>query len=222
MRLVIGNKNYSSWSLRPLVLMRHKAFGFEEVRVSFNDPNFAGIVRKYSPGGRVPVLSDGDVAVWDSLAIIEYLNEKFPDAGVWPKGSAARARARSICAEMHSGFTSLRSSMPVNLEASLPGMGWNLNVQQDIDRITEIFNQALATSTGPFLFGDFTAADAYYTPVAARFRTHAVRLNGAAQEYVERILATPTMKRIEAEARAEKDYVPADEPYRANPHAPAR
>lgn len=222
MRLIVGNKNYSSWSLRPWILMKHKGIAFEEVRLSFNDVNFAAALAKYSPSGQVPVLLDGDLAVWDSLAIMEYLAEKFPEAGVWPKGRAARTYARCICAEMHAGFRAMGASMPVNLEASLPGKGWNLKTQHDIDRITEIFNQALATSDGQFLFGDFSGADAYYTPVAARFWTYGVRLAGAAQAYVERLLATTTVKLLEAEARAERDFVKLVEHYRPNPHENGR
>ncbi len=218
MRLYIGNKNYSSWSLRPWLLMKHKGIAFEEVRWSFNDPDFQTKVSRVSPAGRVPVLVDGSFSVWDSLAISEYLADKFPEKGIWPEALEMRARARSLCAEIHAGFPHLRSEMTHVLDATLPGRGWNIRVQRDIDRIEAAFREALSASGGPFLFGEFGAVDAFYTPVAIRFRTYGVALQRDADAYVKRLLGTPAFLELDREARAERDYVPHDEPYRGNPY----
>ena len=215
MKLIIGNKNYSSWSHRPWLLLKEKAIPFEEVRLSFNDPEFHRKVAALNPAGRVPVLIDGTLTVWDSLAIIEYLAEKFPEKGIWPKELPARTRARSLCAELHAGFMSLRRAMPVSIEANLPGMGWSLAVQRDVNRIAQAFTAELSASKGPFLFGAYSAVDAYYTPIAARLRTYAVKLDGPARAYVDQLLSTASFRQLEKEARAEKDFYPPDELYRA-------
>ena len=233
MQLVIGNKNYSSWSMRPWVLMKQLGLAFDEVRLSFNvgfGEAFAAAVRPYSPSGRVPVLiDDGDdggdgFAVWDSLAIVEYLHERFPDRGVWPREARARARARSICAEMHAGFAALRSACPMNVEASLPEVGarlWadNAALRRDVARVEAIWADALAASGGPFLFGAFGAADAFYAPVALRLRGYGLPVTDTTRAYVERLLAAPGPAAWIADALAEHEYVAEDEPYRPPPVA---
>ena len=206
LKLVIGNKNYSSWSMRPWVAM--KAFGipFEEVRISLDRPDTALRIAQHSAAGRVPVLIAGETTVWDSLAICEYLAEQFPDKEMWPHDVTSRAIARSICAEMHSGFTALRSAMWMNIRASFPGKGRTPQSQADIARICEIWEDCLARS-GPhrFLFGDFSIADAYYAPVAMRFRTYAVWLPPALQAYVDRLVAHPAVAQWMREAVEESD-----------------
>lgn len=221
MQLVIGNKNYSSWSMRPWVLMRGLGLPFEERKLSFTlglGAGFAAAVRAFSPAGRVPVLIDGELAVWDSLAIVEYLHERHPDRGVWPADAAARARARSLAAEMHSGFGALRQHCPMNIEARLPEAGARVlreqpAVQRDLARIGEIF----AAAEGPFLFGAFGAVDAFYAPVASRVRTYALPLPPAAAAYAERLLAAPGPAAWIADALEEHEWVPEDEPYRTRP-----
>jgi glutathione S-transferase len=223
MQLVIGNKNYSSWSMRPWVLMKGLGLPFDELRLSFSigfGDAFAAAVRPYSPAARVPVLIDEGFAVWDSLAIVEYLHEKFPDRGVWPAEPKARARARSVCAEMHSGFAALRSACPMNIEATLPDAGARVwaerePVRRDVARIEAIWGDALAVSGGPFLFGTFGAADAYFAPVALRFRTYALPVIEATRAYGERLLAAPGLAAWIAEALAEHEFVAEDEPYRS-------
>jgi glutathione S-transferase len=225
MQLVIGNKNYSSWSMRPWVLMRGLNLPFEEIRLSFTlgleGPNarFNEAVRRYSPVGKVPVLIDGDLHVWDSLAIAEYLAERYPQAGVWPADSASRARARSNCAEMHGGFTALRSHCPMNIEASLPEVGARVLREQpavgrDLARIDAIWSEALASSGGPFLFAGFGAIDAYFAPVALRARTYALPMSPAAEAYAQRLLAHPACAAWIADGLNEHEWVPEDEPYR--------
>ncbi|ELA00979.1 glutathione S-transferase family protein [Cupriavidus metallidurans] len=222
MKLVIGNKNYSSWSLRPWLLLRHAGIAFEEIAVRLFTKEFATEIARYSPAGKVPALIDGDVTVWDSLSISEYVAERFPEKALWPKDAAARALARSICAEMHSGFGNLRSQMPMNVTAMLPGLGWNVAVQRDIDRIASIWTDLRTryASEGPFLFGGFTIADAFYAPIVSRFATYGVHLPEAAKAYADFVLALPAMQEWAAAAREERDFVPADEPYRTEPDRP--
>ncbi|WP_439889609.1 glutathione S-transferase family protein [Ralstonia sp. 25C] len=219
MKLVIGNKNYSSWSLRPWLLAKQAGIPFEEIRVRLLSETFAADVARHSPAGRVPVLVDGDMNVWDSLAICETLAERFPRAQLWPADPKARAHARSICAEMHSGFTNLRNNMPMNVTAVLPGMGWNVAVQRDIDRIATMWTELRQkyAAEGPFLFGHFTVADAFYAPVVSRFATYGVRLPEAAKAYADHILNLPAMQEWVDGARAEHDFLADDEPYRTAP-----
>jgi len=216
MKLLIANKNYSSWSLRSWLLLRQAGIPFEEECIGFNDPKFGERVRRYSPAGRVPVLIDGDLVVWDSLAIAEYLAEKFPEKKLWPEAREARARARSICAEMHAGFALLRKRMPMNCELSLPLGTLELPVQRDVDRIGDIWRDARAMheAQGPFLFGGFTVADAYFAPVVWRFVTYRIPLPAPAQAYVETMCGLASMKEWLADSRAEKDFVESNEPYR--------
>ena len=218
MKLVIGNKNYSSWSLRPWLLLRQAGIAFDEELLSFNDPNFSARARRYSPTGRVPVLVDDDLAVWDSLAIAEYVAEKFADKRLWPTDRAARALARSVCAEMHAGFAHVRNRMPMNCELSLALGPVEVAVQKDIDRILAIWTDCRARygSGGSFLFGHFTVADAYYAPLVLRFVSYVTPLPAVAQAYVETMMALAAMKEWLEAARAENEYVAVDEPYRAS------
>ena len=206
MKLVIGNKNYSSWSMRPWIVMKAFSIPFEEVRISLDQPDTSKHIAEYSLAGRVPVLVVGDITVWDSLAICEYLAERFPEKELWPHDHEARAVARSICAEMHSGFTGLRSAMWMNIRASFPGKGRTPQAQADIGRVTEIWEDCLARSgQHGFLFGDFSIADAYYAPVVMRFRTYGVWLPPALQAYMNRVIAHPAVAQWMREAVEETD-----------------
>jgi glutathione S-transferase len=176
-------------------------------------------VSRYSPAGRVPVLVDEGFAVWDTMAITETLHERFPDRGVWPAGARPRARARSICAEMHAGFAALRSHCPMNIEAALPGIGARIwaeqeAVRRDVARLVAMWSDALDAAGGPFLFGDFGAADATYAPVCMRIRTYALPLPEALLAYVDRVAAAPGVAAWIADARAEADFLDFEEPYR--------
>jgi glutathione S-transferase len=220
MKLVIGNKNYSSWSMRPWLLMKQAGIAFVEERLSFKDRGaFKQQALRYSPTGLVPVLIDGDLAIWDTLAIAEYLADRFPEHHLWPADVAARARARSACAEMHSGFRNLRQRMCQNITARLPGLGWDVEVQRDIDRMLALWSDARARfgAGGPFLFGAFSIADAYFAPVTRRFVTYGVALPAEATRYVETIGELPAMRQWIAEAAAENEFVDFDEPYRMAP-----
>jgi glutathione S-transferase len=228
MQLVIGNKNYSSWSLRPWVLMRQAGIAFEEVllRLDFDAGSpFKQRLAALGAAGKVPVLVDDDgAAVWDTLAIAETLAERFPAHGLWPADARQRARARSLCAEMHAGFGALRQHCPMNIEARLPEVGQRVLAEQpgvraDLDRIDALFTQALATSGGPMLFGAFGIADAYFAPVCSRIRTYALPVSAVAAAYVDRVHELPAMKAWTADALAERDFLDFDEPYR---QAPAR
>jgi glutathione S-transferase len=205
LRLVIGNKNYSSWSMRPWLLMRQLGIEFEEVQIPLRQPGSLERKLAHSPAGKVPILIDGDLGVWDSLAIVEYLAERFPDKQLWPADSEARAFARSVCAEMHSGFASLRTRMPMNCRARRPEGGCGPGVQEDIDRIRDIWRECRTRhgAVGEFLFGEFTAADAMFAPVASRFQTYAVELDGVEAEYVQTILALPAVTAWTQAAREE-------------------
>ncbi len=222
MQLVIGNKNYSSWSMRPWVLLKQLGLHFEEVRVRFDfgpASQFRRTVAHHSPAGKVPVLLDDRFAVWDSLAIIEYLNEKFPARNIWPEDIQARARARCLAAEMHAGFGALRQHCPMNIEARLPGVGarvWaeQAGVRADVERIEVMWLEALAASGGPFLYGEFGAVDAMYAPVCMRLRGYALPMSPHIRSYVDRVAAAPGVAAWIAEALAEHDFVPEDEPYR--------
>ncbi len=204
--LVIGNKNYSSWSMRPWVAARAFGIPFTEVRVLLDQPDTAASIARYSYAGRVPVLLAGEITVWDSLAICEYLAEQFPDKHMWPRDVAARALARSVAAEMHSGFAGLRSAMSMNVKASLPGRGRTADAQADIGRICEIWEDCLARfGHHQFLFGEFSIADAFFAPVVSRFKTYGVALAPALQAYCDRMLAHPAVKRWIDEALAETE-----------------
>lgn len=223
-RLVIANKNYSSWSLRAWLLMTQAELPFEEIILSLFTPQFSDQIATYTSARRVPVLIDRGASpattVWDSLAIAEYLAEKHPDKRLWPEDPAMRAHARSVVAEMHSGFMQLRRYMPMNVEARLPGKGWNLQVQQDIDRIVQIWCTCCErfATLGPFLFGHFSVADAFFAPVVLRFMTYKVSLPSIAQRYADHMLALPGLQQWIRQAEAEKSFLPQDEPYRSKPN----
>jgi glutathione S-transferase len=219
MKLVIGNKNYSSWSLRAWLVLRQAEIPFEEETLRFGEPNFAARASRYSPTARVPVLVDGEVTVWDSLAIAEYVSEKFPHKRLWPEDRVARAHARSICAEMHAGFAALRRRMPMNCTASLPLGMLELAVRRDVDRIADIWREAREryAKEGPFLFGRFSIADAFFAPVVWRFVTYATPLPPAARAYLEMMTQLSSMNAWLAGARAENEFVIDDEPYREKP-----
>lgn len=198
--LVIGNKNYSSWSLRGWLMAKIAGIEFDEIVIPLDRPETQGAIRKHSPSGKVPVLLHRGLAVWESLAIAEYLNDLKPEAGIWPPSAAARAHARSISTEMHAGFMDLRENMPMNIRASFPGKGMTPGVRADIERITWIwrdtrkrFSTAFGQDDG-FLFGRFGAADAMFAPVATRFRTFSVTLDADAQAYCAAVLGHPAMK----------------------------
>ena len=192
--LAIGNKNYSSWSLRPWLVLREKGIPFREELVSLRTDAGKAARLAQLPAGRVPCLGDGEVAVWDSLAIVEYLAERHP--GVWPPDPVARAWARSICAEMHSGLTALRNEMSMDVRARRPKRKRSPALLADIARVERIWTETRARfgSGGPMLFGPFTAADAYYAPVAFRFQTYGVSPGGEASRYLSALLALPAMK----------------------------
>lgn len=208
--LVIGNKAYSSWSLRPWLLMKQAGIAFEEIRLSLYAEGAKQKLLEHSAAGKVPVLKDGDLTVWDSLAICEYLAERYPEKQLWPAQPAARARARSISAEMHSGFTNLRNQMPMNVRREIPGRARTPEVAADVARIETIWDECRSRhgTDGPFLFGAFCIADAMYAPVASRFRTYGVALAGAGAQYAAAIHALPAMREWIAGAHAEAEVNP--------------
>ncbi len=224
MQLYIGNKNYSSWSMRPWVLLRNAGIAFDEVMVRFDSlaagSQFKKSINQVSPAGRVPCLVDNGLTVWDTLAIVEYVAEKFSDKKLWPQDVAQRARARSICAEMHSSFTGLRGACPMNIEADLPEIGALVlrdkpAVRDDVARIETIFSELLAQHGGPYLFGkQFSIADAFFAPVCMRFTTYHLSQSANINAYVETIRKAPGVADWIADALAEKDFVDFDEPYR--------
>lgn len=203
--LIIGNKNYSSWSLRAWLAVRQAGFEAEEVLIPLDEPGYRTEILKHSPSGRVPCLIHGDVKIWDSLAIAEYAAELAPEAGLWPDDRAARALARAASCEMHSGFEALRTHMPMNMRSSFPEEGRKPGVQEDIDRVKAIWRQCRSRfgEGGPFLFGRFTVADAMYAPVVSRFRTFAVELGEEEKAYADAIWALDAMKEWAAAAEDE-------------------
>lgn len=193
MTLIIGNKTYSSWSLRPWVLMRHFDIPFQEVLIKLDLPTTRQEILKFSPSAKVPSLTDGSICVWESMSICEYLNEKYPEKKMWPQDVAARARARSISNEMHAGFTTLRNHMSHHLKKEFKGFDWS-PAKADIERIKQIWNECLAASRGPFLFGGFSIADAMYAPVVNRFITYGVPIESSLAGYVKAIRELPAHK----------------------------
>ncbi|MGJ7612474.1 MULTISPECIES: glutathione S-transferase family protein [unclassified Variovorax] len=222
-KLYIGNKNYSSWSMRPWVLMKQAGIDFEEVMVRFDsfeaDSTFKSVIAPLNPVAKVPLLVDGDLVVWDTLAIAEYLAETFPGKQLWPAAAADRARARSVCAEMHSGFGGLRGHCGMNIEASLPEVGARLLKEQpavaaDLARIVQMWSGLLDAHGGPMLFGDFSIADAYFTPIGTRIKTFGLPVPPQLTAYIERVQALPGVKAWIDGALAEKDFLQFEEPYR--------
>lgn len=206
--LIIGNKNYSSWSLRPWLLLKYAGIPFSEIRIPLYSSEWDNIL-SHSPSGKVPALRDGGLTVWDSLAICEYLAESFPGPQLWPSDKDARAVARSVSAEMHSGFAELRKNMTMNCRKSFPDKGRAPGVQEDIDRIQQLWNDCRARfgKEGPFLFGQFSIADTMYAPVATRFTTYAVQMDKVSAAYVRTVLALPAMQEWYTAARDEKEVI---------------
>jgi glutathione S-transferase len=222
-QLYIGNKNYSSWSMRPWVLLRQAGVDFEEVMVRFDgftpDSQFKQVMAPLNPVGKVPVLVHDGLVVWDTLAIAEYVAEQFPEKNLWPLEPAARARARSVCAEMHSGFMALRSACPMNIEAQLPDVGAlalrdKPSVRADLARIVSMWSGLLAEHGGPMLFGPFSVADAYFAPVVMRLKTYALPVPADVAAYMDRLCALPGVKAWIDGALAERDFIDFEEPYR--------
>ena len=207
--LIVGNKNYSSWALRPWLAMKQAGLAFDEVRVLLNRPDTRAQILRYTPSGRVPCLVDGALAVWDSMAICEYVNEQYADGSLWPRDVAQRARARSVAAEMHSGFAALRTHLSMDIRSSNPERGAiaraRSDVSADVARIESIWTDCLAASGGPFLFGGFSIADAFFAPVVTRFRTYAIALPAGLAAYSDAVLALPPMQEWVAAARAEPE-----------------
>ncbi len=221
--LYIGNKNYSSWSMRPWVLLKQAEIAFTEVRVRFDsfdvDSAFKKTLRGVTPIGKVPVLVDGDLAIWDTLAIAEYLAEQYPEKHLWPVDKAQRARARSVCAELHADFIALRTHCPMNIEAHLPQAGalvWRdqPGVWVNVARLVDMWGSLLKAHGGPMLFGDFTVADAFYAPVCTRIKTYALPVPDDIGTYIDRVLALPGVAAWMGDALIEKDFRPFEEPYR--------
>jgi glutathione S-transferase len=216
LQLIIGNKNYSSWSLRPWLAMKTAGIEFSETLISLDTPDFRTKVSALSGGGgkgSVPVLLDGDVRVWESLAILEYLAEKFPQAALWPAQDAARAHARAIAAEMHSGFQPLRRHLPMNVRRPVAPRPRDDAARADVARIDAIWNEARARfgTAGPFLYGAFGAADAMYAPVVWRFHTYAVEVSEAARAYMRALMALPASVEWREAARREPWVLEHDE-----------
>jgi glutathione S-transferase len=206
--LILGNKAYSSWSLRPWIALKQAGIAFEEKVIPIYMDGSAEAIRVYSPAGKVPILKDGDLTVWDSLSIIEYVAEKHPT--LWPADAKARAIARSISAEMHSGFVPLRKLCTMNLRRHYPGFELTDEVKENVARIDTIFSETRANfgKGGLFLFGSWTGADAMYAPVVTRFKTYDIKLSDVAQAYCEAVLALPAMKDWYAAAEAEPWTLP--------------
>ena len=203
--LIIANRNYSSWSLRAWLALEATGQPYDEVMIPLGRPETTDEIQRWSPTGRVPAFRDGDMVLWDSLAICEHLAESFPDAGLWPEELRARATARSVVAEMHSSFVALRKHMPMNLRASYPGAGREPGVEEDIARITAIWEECRGDfgAGGDLLFGGFTIADAFFAPIVSRFLTYGVSPGGIAGEYMDAVWALPAMQDWAEKARAE-------------------
>jgi glutathione S-transferase len=223
LKLFVGNKNYSSWSMRPWVLLRQAGIAFEEEVVRFDsfdaDSDFKRKISSLTPTAKVPVLVDGELAIWDTLAIAEYVAEQFPEKQLWPQDKTARARARSICAEMHSGLTGLRSNCPMNIEASLPEVGalvWRdkAAVRDDVQRVVQMWTNLLQEHGGPYLFGQFSIPDAYFAPVCMRLKTYALPVPELISAYVQRVSELPGVAAWIEGALNEKDFLDFEEPYR--------
>lgn len=225
--LVIGNKNYSSWSMRPWVLLKQFGIPFDEIMLKFETTEWNDHIARFAPSRKVPTLWDGEagsraaLAVWETIAIIEYIADQFPQMAIWPVDAAARAMARSVAAEMHSGFQPLRSNMPMNIRSHHPGKGLLTGVAGDIARIETIWlaarEQFGTRTSAPFLFGQFCAADAMFAPVVMRFATYAPTLTPASISYCEAVKAAPGVAAWISEAQRETDFVGFDEPYATAP-----
>ena len=213
LRLVIGNKNYSSWSMRPWIALKVAGIPFEEEVISLDAADFKALVGKISGTGKVPALADGNVLVWESLAILEYLGERFPDARLWPADPAARAKARAIAAEMHAGFVPLRRHLPMNMARPVMRRELPAEVQANVRRIDALWTDCRTRggADGAFLFGAFGAADAMYAPVVARFHTYAVEVGAVARAYMQAMMALPAWSEWRTAALAEPWVLAEDE-----------
>ncbi len=213
--LIIGNKNYSSWSLRPYLALSMAGIPFDEKMIRFGEPRFTREVRKISKAGQVPILLHKDIVVNDTISIIEYIAETWPDKNIWPKNKAARAKARSVAAEMHAGFRAIRSACPMNLrrEEKLPPGGISDAIAKDVARLEELWAECRAAygKGGPFLFGKFSAADAMFAPVVSRLQTFAIPVKKETRTYMNAILSTPAFVKWKADSESEKWIVPEDE-----------
>jgi glutathione S-transferase len=212
MLLIIGNKNYSSWSFRPWIAMKAVGIAFEERVISLNDPEFKRAIAPVSQNGKVPALDDGGVHVWESLAILEYLAEKFPHAGLWPADPSARAHARAVAAEMHGGFAALRGECPMNFWRPVKRRELSADALADVARIDAMWSECRLRYGGPFLFGAFGAADAMYAPVVSRFHTYAVAVGERSRAYMDAIMALPAWREWKEAALKEPWILPYDEP----------
>jgi glutathione S-transferase len=208
--LVVGNKNYASWSLRPWLLLQHFGIAFDEVRILLDTAQFSEEVRRWSPSGRVPVLHDGDLIVWDSLAICAYANEQWLDGRGWPQDASARAQARSAAAEMHSGFAALRKQLPMNCRRTPNDYRWNADAQADIDRVQALWRQMRSAhgADGGFLCGEFGIVDAMFAPVAIRFRGYGVGVDAVCDAYCNALFALPAMQEWIIAGLAETECLP--------------
>ncbi len=213
LRLTIGNKNYSSWSFRPWIAMKVAGIPFEEEVISLNADDFKARVGRVSGTGKVPALADGDVHVWESLAILEYVADKFPAAGLWPADAGARALARAVASEMHGGFVPLRRHLPMNMWRPVMTRELTPEAEANVRRVEAIWTDCRNRygAGGPFLFGAFGAADAMYAPVVSRFHTYAVQVNGPARRYVDAVMALPAWAEWRAAALQEPWVLPEDE-----------
>jgi glutathione S-transferase len=212
MLLIIGNKNYSSWSFRPWIAMKATGIAFEERVISLNDPEFKQAIAAVSKNGKVPAIDDAGVHVWESLAILEYLAEKFPQAGLWPGDPSARAHARAIAAEMHGGFAALRGECPMNFWRPVKQRDLSAEARADAARIDAMWSECRARYGGPFLFGPFGAADAMYAPVVSRFHTYAVEVEEGSRAYMNAVMALPAWREWKEAAVKEPWILPFDEP----------
>jgi len=218
-RLVIGNKNYSSWSLRPWLFLAHHGLDFDEVRLPLDSDTFRNEIGRYSPTGRVPVLHDGDLVIWDSLAILEYLAERHPVAQGWPDPVASRAHARAISAEMHSGFADMRNEMPMNCRRHGAPIALSASARRDVDRVATIWRETrrIHGAGSDYLFGRFSVADAMYAPVAVRLVAYGIELDPVCRAYVDAIYALPAMRTWLSDANRESEFLPKYESIGASP-----
>ena len=209
MKLIIGDKNYSSWSMRPWLLLKHFGIPFDEVLIPLYEPTAKAAILEHTPSGKVPCLvADDGSSVWDSLAICETLAERFPQHAMWPRDPVVRAHARSVSAEMHSGFGDLRSNMWMNIRASFPGKGATPGALADVARIDALWRDCLERHGGPFLCGEFGIADAMYAPVVMRFNTWQPALSEASSAYAQRVTAQPAVRAWIDDALRETHRVP--------------
>jgi glutathione S-transferase len=208
LRLILGNKNYSSWSFRPWLALKVAGIPFEETVLPIYIPGAREKILEFSPSGKVPVLIDGGVAVWESLAIIEYAAEKFPGAGLWPQQREVRARARAVANEMHGGFLPLRRACPMNMRRQPSAIELSADVLANVARIDEIWTDCRGRYRGPFLFGAFGAADAMFAPVVSRFHTYAVAVGPIARAYMDAVMALPAWSEWRAAAAQEQWVLP--------------